>query len=112
MKTVKRIEMRVTLKIGSGVIVPYGKIFTDEHEPIPDFVYRRLKRGMAVELPNIVIPTPGDKPATVLKEKAQAKEPLKKPEVKEPESTTDPPKEDKTAVEVKKPKKSILRKTA
>lgn len=96
MKVVKRIEMRVTLKIGNGRIIPFGEVFTDEHAPIPDFVYRRLKRGMARELSDLNIPSPEDKK-----------------EVPAPKKEKVLPKVSKeTAPEVKPGKRVLLRKTS
>ena len=42
-----KVELLVNLKVSDGRIIEAGTIFTDEHVPIPDFVIRRLNRGMA-----------------------------------------------------------------
>ena len=42
------VELLVNLKVPDGRTIPSGAMFDDEHgQPIPDFVLRRLKRGMA-----------------------------------------------------------------
>ena len=42
-----KVELLVNLKIASGKIISAGTIFSDEFEPIPDFVMKRLDRGKA-----------------------------------------------------------------
>lgn len=42
-----KVEMLVNLKIASGKVIPRGATFSDKTDPIPDFVMRRLQRGMA-----------------------------------------------------------------
>ena len=42
-----KVELLVNLKIGSGRIISAGTVFSDEVEPIPDFIMNRLRRGMA-----------------------------------------------------------------
>ena len=42
-----KVELLVNLKVADGRIINAGTIFTDESGPIPDFVIRRLNRGMA-----------------------------------------------------------------
>ncbi len=48
-----KVELLVNLKISNGKIIPAGTIYTDDKEPIPEFIFRRLKRGMAREIKDI-----------------------------------------------------------
>ncbi len=48
-----KVELLVNLKLGNGRIIPSGTIFSDKEEPIPEFVLRRLRRGMAREIKDI-----------------------------------------------------------
>jgi len=42
-----KVELLVNLKTALGKIVSRGTIFSDENNPIPDFIMNRMKRGMA-----------------------------------------------------------------
>ena len=42
-----KVELLINLKIASGKIISAGTIFSDEVEPIPEFVMNRLGRGKA-----------------------------------------------------------------
>ena len=42
-----KVELLVNLKVASGKVIPRGSTFSDKTAPIPDFVMRRLQRGMA-----------------------------------------------------------------
>jgi hypothetical protein len=51
-----KVELLVNLKVKDGRIIDAGTIYTDEHGPIPDFIIRRLNRGMARILSGSVLP--------------------------------------------------------
>ena len=42
-----KVELLVNLKIASGKILSRGTIFSDENGPIPEFIMKRIRRGMA-----------------------------------------------------------------
>jgi hypothetical protein len=42
-----KVELLVNLKIASGRIISAGTIFSDETEPIPEFIMKRLARNKA-----------------------------------------------------------------
>jgi hypothetical protein len=42
-----KIMLDICLKIGSGVVIPSGRVFDDSQGPIPEFVMRRLRRKQA-----------------------------------------------------------------
>jgi hypothetical protein len=42
-----KVELLVNLKVASGRVLSKGTVFSDAVEPIPDFIMKRLARGMA-----------------------------------------------------------------
>lgn len=61
-----KVELLVNLKLGNGHVVSAGSVYSDKNTPIPEFVMRRLKRGMARIIENDPPPPPlVSKPDTV-----------------------------------------------
>jgi hypothetical protein len=46
-----KLMLKVNLKIGSGQVVAAGTVFDDSKEPIPEFMFKRLRRGQAEVIP-------------------------------------------------------------
>ena len=86
-----KVELLVNLKVSDGRIINAGTIYTDEHGPIPDFVVRRLNRGMARILSQSS-PSPASKPE-IKKEREASTAPA-------PQPGAPPPKIPKTPVKV------------
>ena len=42
-----KVELLVNLKLGDGRMISAGSVYSDKNTPIPDFIMRRLSRGMA-----------------------------------------------------------------
>ncbi|MFA5394427.1 MAG: hypothetical protein WC346_00225 [Methanogenium sp.] len=59
-----KVELLVNLKLGNGRIIPAGSVYSDENGPIPEFIFRRLKRGMAKVLDSTVRPSRSSKTET------------------------------------------------
>jgi len=53
-----KVELLVNLKLGNGQIISAGSVYSDKNTPIPEFVMRRLKRGMARIIENDPVPPP------------------------------------------------------
>ena len=102
-----KVELLVNLKIGSGRVVSAGSIFSDESEPIPDFILRRLKRGTArVIADNKKIETSLNKTGGVSSLSTTPK--ISKPETTFKARTAE--KEKSVPVKEKKEKKVLLKK--
>ena len=71
-----KVELLVNLKIASGRVLSAGTVFSDAVEPIPDFIMKRLARGMAKVIENT--PAPVIKPVI---SPVKIEEPVKVPEV-------------------------------
>jgi hypothetical protein len=87
-----KVELLVNLKVGDGRIVSAGSVFSDEKVPIPDFIMRRLKRGMArIISGSLPTPSPVEEVVVVEEEKPPIEE-EKGGDVVEVEEDKSPPK--------------------
>jgi hypothetical protein len=72
-----KVELLVNLKVNDGRIIPAGSIFSDESGPIPEFVYRRLRRGAARVISNKT-PPPESVPEVIKEEEVEVDKPVEK----------------------------------
>jgi len=61
-----KVELLVNLKVASGRVLSKGTVFSDAVEPIPDFIMKRLARGMAKVIETSPAPAVVAPKATVL----------------------------------------------
>jgi hypothetical protein len=94
-----KVELLVSLKVGDGRIIAAGTVFSDKNTPIPEFVIRRLNRGMARIIEHDPLPPPIPS--------------ISKPEVeKKIEKVVEAPKAPDKVIEAPKAAKKILKKSA
>jgi len=82
-----KVELLVNLKIASGRVLSAGTVFSDAVEPIPDFIMKRLARGMAKVIENT--PVPGIKPKATVISPVKEEEPIKVPEAEKEDENID-----------------------
>jgi hypothetical protein len=98
-----KVELLINLKIGSGQIISAGTVFSDEFEPIPEFIMNRLRRGTAKVIADNKKITPP--------EKSGGKTPTPTSSTKEEKVTTFKARTvEKEKSVVAKPKKALLKK--
>jgi hypothetical protein len=97
-----KVELLVNLKVASGKIISAGTIFSDEKEPIPEFIVKRIRRGMA----RIIAQTPAPSPVPVKEVKQSVPVPVQEEKPVEQEKEPQIRTEDKKMTMTKVPKPS------
>lgn len=83
-----QVELLVTLKVANGTFIPAHTVYSDENgQAIPDFVMRRLNRGMARIIAGPSRPPIPTKPKVGVVQESVPKAVLQAPPLKVPEKT-------------------------